>query len=141
MNSPTSFKSWPAEKTARLKQLYYDGMACEAIAFVLDVISARAVREKVTREGFQRRPGFVVRPAKTQFIPMNEVVEVEHWPDEPQEAVRANGAPVTLANVDDKECRWMEGQPSFDTHVCGNKTESGSSWCPYHHRRVYPRAA
>lgn len=38
-----------------------------------------------------------------------------------------------------RECRWIIGQINgYDTIFCGDPVVEGKSWCPEHHRLVFP---
>lgn len=50
--------------------------------------------------------------------------------------------PVTIAELEYGQCRWVHGDPShLDTHrYCGRETVPTTSWCIRHLRKVTPTA-
>lgn len=132
---------WTREKTERLRELWWQGKSAPAISVMLGARSAKAVREKITREGFKRAPDFAptsVPPMlNRKFFPASELPELRERDDEPPPLVRADGSIVTLANARDKECRWMRGRPGPFARLCGQPVY-GASWCRTHFQRCFP---
>lgn len=50
-------------------------------------------------------------------------------------SVRPESLKISIIDVRDGQCRWIEGQPSGG--CCGHPTRGGSSYCEFHHAIAY----
>lgn len=63
---------------------------------------------------------------------------IDRVDDNAPAALRVDGAPITLANVQPGQCRWPHGTPGAnDFHLCGHQAGEGMSYCPYHRAVAY----
>lgn len=68
-----------------------------------------------------------------------QVTYLRHRKNEPEPLVREDGTLITIANVDDGQCRWMGGeQCGAFIPLCGHKADHGS-YCDYHRGRAYQK--
>lgn len=117
------FRSWPADQTQRLKELWWDGKTPAEIFRILGAASARAVYDKAVREGFVRDPRLVkAKPEELLPIVSRETNEL-----------------VTLRNCTSRQCRWGYGPPDADMILCGRETVMRGPWCAGHRAMTYLR--
>lgn len=122
------FKSWGKSKTERLRNLWWDGVSAVDIAVELGAAHARAVKDKVAREGFERSQDYLVRQEQAKLAK-------ELAGKEPSPLLR-DGETITFMNMKAGECRWINGEPSADVQVCGHPVEGLSAYCEHHQGRV-----
>lgn len=75
-------------------------------------------------QGFLRRAGEMMRSAFADAgndVPVPEI------------------ARPTLSEARRNQCRWIEGDSTYDVPVCGKPTIGRTAWCAEHHKRVYVR--
>lgn len=117
-----TFRVWSTDGVKRLKEMWWNGMDAERIALILGNVTATQVREGAHRRGFTRNP---------------ELKAVEAVP-EPTPVLRADGKPVTMADVHDRECHWIYGMPGAQAPMCGNVVADihKGPWCLFHFGRL-----
>jgi len=118
MKKAFNFRSWPLDKTARLKKLWWEGKGPAECYRLLKVSSPRAVYQKVIREGFKRKPS-----ASELLVNLDPVSH-------------ETGNSITLENCTNDQCRWGYGLPAADMVLCGRPTVRGP-WCAKHREIAY----
>lgn len=121
MNTRFIFRTWPHDKTERLKELWWQGKTPAQCCALLNATSPRAVVEKAQREGFVRDPRIIPADAAT-LLPVS----------------RETGELVTMRNCTANECRWGYGPPAANMPMCGRPVaRRGIAWCEAHQRAAY----
>lgn len=66
----------------------------------------------------------------------------DHVPFRVGSEIDMGGVDVTrrlgLMDIGAHDCRWIDGDPLAEHSFCGKPVKEGSSWCPEHHKRVFP---
>jgi hypothetical protein len=114
------FRTWAADRTHRLKELWWQGKSAAMCASILGVSSSRAIREKVEREGFTRNPELY--SSGTALLPQP----------------REDGSLVTISNVRKDECRWINGPATADAVMCGRRIVKGAL-CDVHFIKAHTK--
>lgn len=133
--------SWTDAKIEQLRALWNEGLSASQVARVIGGVTRNAVIGKVHRMGLAGRAG--PRPRATYVQPRAGRIFVEPErpapPPEPADAITLeSGARVTIANVQNGQCRWPHGDPATpEFHLCGNETLVGSVYCLAHSRKAY----
>jgi len=154
--------NWSDERVETLKKLWAEGLSASQIAAQLGGVTRNAVIGKVHRLGLSGRtktPTPAPRAARPKMRPPSsppqsrpsqpltfgatalKIVdrpEAEARPQaEPAPAipfpVPDAGARVTILQLNERTCRWPEGDPaSPDFRFCGASSEVGVPYCQYH---------
>lgn len=112
------FRTWSDAKTARLREMWWDGKSAKQCAELLGFKTHQVVRTKVALEGFVRDPALLDRKSALAEQP------------------REDGTLVTLANCTARECRWICRYQDHEAILCGRRIERGSM-CKAHRMRAY----
>jgi hypothetical protein len=140
--SPVKPYGWSAEMTEIGKALWWKGVSSAEIAHRLKLSNPRMVSRKAYRDDWVRNVKVIkVRPppqgAPRPPFPPLPIPDVQHRDDEPPPYLH-DGVPFTMRTIPNGRCRWIPGEPSGDTLMCGHLVYRKSRWCEYHHRRCYP---
>ena len=161
--------SWTSERVDLLKKLWLDGLSASQIAAELGGVTRNAVIGKVHRLGLSGRAKAPAAPAKARKTtrPANgdaqpsaptetggsapqtvgaTALKVEATPaPAPVEKPRAEVVPIakraSILTLTERTCKWPIGDPTKDDfYFCGNSSEPGVPYCPYHCRIAYQPA-
>jgi GcrA cell cycle regulator len=149
---------WKDEaKVELLKELLPMGLSAQQMAARIGGVSRNAVIGKIHRLGLAGSPDRQVlrkkrqrsraersaagtrwrRPMTSRLNRVAALFAAESFTPTP-ELVIPEHERKTLAQLDDRDCRWPIGDPQHvDFHFCARKQVSGLSYCEFHARRAY----
>lgn len=123
-------ENWPPERIELLKQLWAEGLSASQIAAEFG-LTRNAIIGKVHRLGLEKRgrgQNMARRPRTVRTTPFKALPAiVKSVPLPPEPELPPSCAPVTLMQLEDRQCRWPVGDL-----YCGAPADK--SWCTYHAR-------
>jgi GcrA cell cycle regulator len=131
--------SWTEERTARLTELWAEGVSASEIGTELGInknaVIGKAHRMKLTPRKSSKPPG----PHHLRWGPKKPkpVVRLPEQPATQAEPSHETGRPVSLYEAGYYHCRWpiTEVTPIESFLYCGNLKAEGTPYCPEHFRR------
>ncbi|MHC5654458.1 GcrA family cell cycle regulator [Stappia sp.] len=161
--------SWTSERVDLLKKLWLEGLSASQIAAELGGVTRNAVIGKVHRLGLSGRakaPTNAAKPSRKTTQP-TAGAETAQAPETnagapqtigatalkmapspapaPQQKPVAELVPIakraTILTLTERTCKWPIGDPTKDDfYFCGNNSNPGVPYCPYHCRMAYQPA-
>jgi GcrA cell cycle regulator len=161
MTKDAEVQAWTEDRVELLKKLWADGLSASQIAGQLGGVTRNAVIGKVHRLGLSGRtktvssvqrvarpkPSRPMPPPRPQSQPMSigaTALKAQPRPEADAAPMAAPapaipfpmpdaGARVTILQLNERTCRWPEGDPARDDFkFCGAASEVGVPYCPYH---------
>jgi hypothetical protein len=113
-------RQWPAERVARVLQLYAEDWTYSAIAAELGC-TKNAIAGVIHRTAVPQVQAGRARQCRGTAPPLPSLEERLNWP-----------------RVQQTGCRWIDGDPAEPGWAyCGEVCMAGSSWCAAHAARLY----
>lgn len=142
---------WSDERTTECVNLWNRGFSATEVARCLGGTTRNAVIGKIHRLGLSHRTtvvrskqrgagnrkdrkgkprGFFDATLIVKSIPKVYEAPLPPEPERPETL-------VSLADLEDSQCRFIYGDPKSDYGFCGCQTATGSSYCEGHHHVVF----
>lgn len=151
---------WTEEQTDKLKKLVKAGLSASEIGRELGV-TKNSVIGRIHRVGLSGRDYPRQGQPRELKAEWSREASNKRWASTPRREAKpplqkvekiatlivsnAVSAPLSKALLIDalteRHCRWIDGHPKHSPTYCGRETLPGTSWCAWHHSRVYQRGS